>query len=51
MLPPPPDIYPDVGFRTTHANLQIDSLTPLPPFPPWPPEPNGKLEPLPPLPP
>ncbi|KAJ1306083.1 hypothetical protein OPQ81_010795 [Rhizoctonia solani] len=34
LLPPPPDIYPDLGFRTSHANLPIDSLSALPPLPP-----------------
>ncbi|CAE6426030.1 unnamed protein product [Rhizoctonia solani] len=34
MLPPPPTVYPDVGFRMSHANLQIDSLSALPPLPP-----------------
>ncbi|CAE6354695.1 unnamed protein product [Rhizoctonia solani] len=34
MLPPPPTVYPDLGFRTSHANLQIDSFSALPPLPP-----------------
>ncbi|CUA67036.1 Mucin-5AC [Rhizoctonia solani] len=33
MLPPPPPIVPTV-FRTSHHNLQIESLSELPPLPP-----------------